>query len=60
MKYVYIVMTVTLTEEREEIIPSSEIPEVYATREEAERRELAEHEFLMAVPVQGKDYPLGY
>jgi len=62
MKYVYIVMTVTLTEQGEEITPSTStgIPEVYTTRAEAECRELEDYEFLMAVPVQGKDYPLGY
>lgn len=60
MKYVYIVMTVTVTEQGEEIAPSTPtgIPEVYTAREEC--RELEDDEFLMAVPVQGKDYPLGY
>ena len=60
MKYVYIIMAVTLTEQGEEITPSTPtgIPEVYTAREEC--RELEDYEFLMAVPVQGKDYPLGY
>ena len=60
MKYVYIIMAVTLTEQGEAIVPSTPtgIPEVYAVREEC--RELEDYEFLMAVPVQGKDYPLGY
>ena len=60
MKYVYIIMKVVLTEQGEEIIPSTltGIPEVYATREEC--HELEDYEFLMSVPVQGKDYPLRY
>lgn len=60
MKYVYIIMAVTLTEQGEAIAPSTPtgIPEVYVAREEC--RELEDYEFLMAVPVQGKDYPLGY
>ena len=60
MRYVYIIMAVTLTEQGEEIVPSAlnGIPEVYATREDC--RELEDYEFLMAVPVHGADYPLGY
>lgn len=60
MKYVYIVMRVTLMEQGEEIIfsTSTGIPEVYTAREDC--RELEDCEFLMAVPVQGKNYPLGY
>ena len=60
MKYVYIIMSVVSTEQGEEIVPSTPtgIPEVYATREEC--RELEDYEFLMSVPVQGKNYPLGY
>ena len=62
MKYVYIIMKVVLNEQGEEIVPSTYcdgIPQVYATREEC-HCDLEDGEFLMAVPVQGKDYPLGY
>lgn len=60
MKYVYIIMAVALTEQGEEIVPCTPtgVPEVYTAREEC--RELEDYEFLMAVPVQGKNYPLGY
>jgi hypothetical protein len=62
MKYVYIIMKVILTEQGEEIVPSTSydgIPQVYANREEC-HQDLEDGEFLMAVPVQGKDYPLGW